>query len=164
MRPPRVVTLDPANSRCRRWLRMLRWLQLERAMRPLRVVVDEHTQDALQVTAVKDQQPVEALDADGSDEPLGDGVCLRRRHGRLHDADATAAEHLVERAGVLGVAVADQEARAVVCQVEAWDVGTGQALHGIDRLAEVPRPDRRWEPGQSRPEDVSDLLAMADDD
>jgi plasmid stabilization system protein ParE len=82
-------------------------------------VDDVDTQDALQVTAVKDQQPVEALRPDGSDEPLGDGVCLRCPHGRLDDADARAAEHLVEGARVLAVAVADQQARAMVGEVEA---------------------------------------------
>ena len=40
------------------------------------------------MAAVEDQQPVEALGADGSDEALGDGVCLRRPHRRLDDPDA----------------------------------------------------------------------------
>jgi hypothetical protein len=58
-------------------------------MRPLRVVVvDEDAQDAFEVAGVEDQQPVEAFGADGSDEPLGDGVCLRRLHRRLDDPDA----------------------------------------------------------------------------
>jgi hypothetical protein len=53
-----VTATDFAGSRCRRWLRALRRLEFERAMRPLRVVViDEDTQDALQVAAVEDQQP-----------------------------------------------------------------------------------------------------------
>jgi hypothetical protein len=89
-------------------------------MRPLRVVVlDEEAQDALEVAAVEDQQPVETFDADGSDETLGDGVCLRRPQRRLDDPDATAAEDLVEGAAVFAVAVADQEAHAVVGEVEA---------------------------------------------
>ena len=98
----------------------LRGLEVERAMRSLRVVVlDVDAQDALEVAAVEDQQPVEALAADGSDETLGDGVCLRRSHRRLDDPDASSAERLVERAAVLAVAVADQEAHALVREVEA---------------------------------------------
>jgi hypothetical protein len=41
------------------------------------VVVDVDAQDAVEEAAVDDQQPVDAFGADGSDEPLGDGVCLR---------------------------------------------------------------------------------------
>jgi hypothetical protein len=71
-----IAALDLADGWCRRWLPRLRWLELER-VRPLRVVVvDVDAQDALEVTAVEDQQPVEAFGADGSDEALGDGVCL----------------------------------------------------------------------------------------
>ena len=45
------------------------------ALRPLRVVVlDVGAQDVLEVSAVEDQQPVEAFGADGSDEPFCDGV------------------------------------------------------------------------------------------
>lgn len=47
----------------------------------------------------------------------------------------------------------------------AWTMGgAGQSLHGIDLLAELPRADCRWEPGQLRPDEVRDLLAMADGD
>jgi len=96
------------------------WLELERAVRPVPVVVlDEDTQDALEVTAVDDQQPVEALGADGSDEPLGDGVRLRGPHRRLDDPDAGAAKHVVEGAAVLAVAIADQQARVLVGEIEA---------------------------------------------
>ena len=82
-------------------------------------MIDVDAQDTVEVAAVEDQQPVQAFRADGSDEPLGNGVCLRRPHGRLDDPDAAAAEHLVEGAAVLAVAVADQQARALVCEVEA---------------------------------------------
>jgi hypothetical protein len=56
------------------------------------------------MAAVEDQQPVKTFGADGSDEALGDGVCLRRPHRRLDDPDTAAAEHLVELAAVLAVA------------------------------------------------------------
>jgi hypothetical protein len=51
-----VVALDRAGGGCRRWLLRLRWLELERAVRSLRVVVlDVDAQDALEVAAVEDQ-------------------------------------------------------------------------------------------------------------
>ena len=88
---------DFADGWCRRWLARLRWLQLERAVRPVLVVVlDVLAQDAFEVAAVEDQQPVQALGANGSDEPFGDGVRLRRSCRRLDDPDAVRAEHLVE--------------------------------------------------------------------
>ena len=89
-------------------------------MRPLGVVVvDVGVEHALEVTAVEDQQPVEALRADGSDEALRDRVRLRRPYRCLHDPDSPAAEDLVEGAAVLAVPVADQEAHALVDEVEA---------------------------------------------
>ena len=78
------------------------------------VVVDVDAEDAFEVTAVEDQQPVETLGAHSADEALGDRVRLRRPHRRLHDPDAFAAEHLVEGAAVLAVAVTDQEPNALV--------------------------------------------------
>jgi hypothetical protein len=53
-----VAAPDLADRR-RIWPLRFRRLQLERAMRPLRVVVvDEDAQHALEVAAVKDQEPV----------------------------------------------------------------------------------------------------------
>jgi hypothetical protein len=88
-------------------------------MRPLRVVVvNVGAQHALEVAAVDDQQPVKTLRTDGSDKALCDLVCLRRPDRRLHDPDLLAAEDLIEGAAVLAVAIADQEADALVGQVE----------------------------------------------
>jgi hypothetical protein len=51
-----VMALDRAGGGCRRWLARLRWLEVERAVRPLRVVMlDVDAQDALEVAAVEDQ-------------------------------------------------------------------------------------------------------------
>jgi hypothetical protein len=89
-------------------------------MRALRVVVvDVDAQHTLEVAAVEDQQPVDAFGADGSEEPLGDGVPLRRPHRSLHDPNPVAAEHLAEGAAVLVVAIADQQAHALVGEVDA---------------------------------------------
>jgi hypothetical protein len=77
---------------------------------PLAVVVlAVNAQDAFQVAAAEDQQPVETFGADGADEALGVGVRLGRAHGRAEYWDAFAAEHLVERGGELAVAVVEQE-------------------------------------------------------
>jgi hypothetical protein len=60
-----VVAFDRTDGSCRGWLLGLRWLELERAVRPLRVVVlDVGARDALEVAAVEDQEPVEAFAAD----------------------------------------------------------------------------------------------------
>jgi hypothetical protein len=66
-------------------------------MSPLAVVVvDVDAEDMLEVAAVEDQQPVEALTADGADEAFGDRVRLLRSHQRLDDPYAFAPQDLVE--------------------------------------------------------------------
>jgi hypothetical protein len=123
------------------WFRGLRWLEPKRAMWSLRVVVlDVDTQHAFEVAAVEDQQPVEALAADGSDETLGDGVCLRRSHRRLSRSGCQQCGTPRRRAAVLAVAVADQEPHALVRELEAevacllGDPGAG----GVRRAAGQP--------------------------
>ena len=74
----------------------------------MRVVVsDVDAEHVREVSAVEDQEPVEALAANGADEALGDGVRLRRAHRCLDDLDAFACEEGIEIACVLAVAVAD---------------------------------------------------------
>lgn len=46
----------------------------------------------------------------------------------------------------------------------AWRLGQGQNLYGIDLLIELPRADLWWSPGEPRPGDLRELLAMADED
>jgi hypothetical protein len=59
-----------------------RWCQRERAVWPVGVVVaDIDAQDALELPAAGDQEPVEAVAADGADPALGDRVRLRPRNG-----------------------------------------------------------------------------------
>jgi hypothetical protein len=56
------VATDLADGGCRRWLPRLRSLQLERAVRPVLVVVlDVLAQDAFELAAVEYQQPDQAL-------------------------------------------------------------------------------------------------------
>jgi len=66
--------------------------------------------DALEVAAADDQQPVEALPPQTADPALGVCSRLRRPHRRLDHTDALGAEDLVEVARELAVAVTDQEA------------------------------------------------------
>src|SRR3954451_8534599 len=62
------------------------------------------------VAAAADQEPVEAVAADGADPAFGERVCLRRAKRGADDLDAFAVEDLVEGATELAVTVVDQEA------------------------------------------------------
>src|SRR6266571_5650302 len=81
-------------------------------------MVDVDAEHAFEVASVEDQQPVEALRTDCSDEALRDCVRLRRSDRGFHDPDAFAAEDFVEGAAVLAVAVADEEADALFGEVK----------------------------------------------
>src|SRR5881396_3258435 len=78
-------------------------------MRPVGVVVvDVDAQDALELSAAADQEPVEALASDGADPSFGERVRRRCTKRGANDLDAFA-EDLVEGATELAVAVVDQE-------------------------------------------------------
>jgi hypothetical protein len=64
---------------------------------------------SLQLAPVEDQQTIEALAANGSDETLGERVRPRRPDGGLDDPHTVGAEHLVEAGGELGVSIPDEE-------------------------------------------------------
>ncbi len=83
------------------------------------VVLEVDAEDSFEVAAADDQEVVEAFGPGGADELLGVGVRLRRANGRVHDADAFAAEHLVERSREFAVAVVDQEAHPFEQAAEA---------------------------------------------
>jgi len=57
-----------------------------------------------------DQPSVGALRSHGAHKPLGVAVCSRSSGGGLHRVDALGGEHRIERCGVFGVSVADEEA------------------------------------------------------
>ena len=80
-------------------------------MRSLAVVVlDVDARDVFEVATAEDQQVVETLRSDGAGEALGVGVRLRRADRCVDDADAFAAEYVVEGSGEPAVAVVDQRA------------------------------------------------------
>jgi hypothetical protein len=70
----------PHQDRSRGWAgHRLRRLQLERAVRPLRVAVaDKLGQHGTEVRLVHDDQVIEALAPQGADDPLGDGDGVSR--------------------------------------------------------------------------------------
>ena len=65
----------------------------------------------LQVATPDDQQPIQALSSDRSNPPLGVGVRVGRLHRRQEHLDTLRAEHIVECAAELRVAVVDKEAQ-----------------------------------------------------
>jgi hypothetical protein len=90
----------------------------------VRVVMDHvGAEDAFEVTAAEDQQPVETLAADGADEALRVGVAFWRADRSVDDSDAFAAEDVVEGSGELAVAVVDQEPRPLEQPSEAEVAG-----------------------------------------
>ena len=79
----------------------------ERAVRPMLVaVLRVHVNDALEVAAAEDQQPVKACAPQACDPALGVRTSPRRPHGRPNHADARGAENLVEAARELRDAAA----------------------------------------------------------
>ena len=85
----------------------LRWFEPKRSVWAMLVVVlDVHPEDLLQVTTADDQQPVQALGADGTDPPLRVGVRVWRLDRRDEHLGALGAEHVVEPTTEFGVAVA----------------------------------------------------------
>lgn len=98
-------TISSFDGSAGRW-----WLRFERhrrteaqcAVRALMVVVlNEAAQDAHEVARPEDQQPVEALRADGSHEPLCVSICARRLKRREDHAGPVGSEHLTEFRGEL---------------------------------------------------------------
>ena len=114
-----------------------RWRQMERAVRPVRVVVvSEHAEDALEMAKVDDQEPVEAFGAGGAYEALGDRVCLRRSLRCLDDFDPFSGEDGVEVARELAVAIADQEPKPRRLLLERPRELAGSLRHpGASRIA-----------------------------
>jgi hypothetical protein len=65
---------------------LLRRCEAERAVRAAGVVVvDEGAERTFELAPAREQEPVEALDPDGTDQALGDGVRLRRAERRPGD-------------------------------------------------------------------------------
>jgi len=90
-------------------------LETERSVGSVLVVVPPvDAEHVLEVAAAEDEDPVEAVGADGPHPALGVGVRVGRLDGRADHGDALGAEHLVERAAELLVAVVDQESERLL--------------------------------------------------
>ena len=69
-------------------------------MRPMRVVVvDVDAKNTFKLSAAADQEPVEAVAADGAHPALGERVSLRRPEGGADDLDALASKRPRQRRG-----------------------------------------------------------------
>jgi hypothetical protein len=79
---------------------------LQRPMRTMGVVVGSiDLEDLLEMAALDDQQPVQALSADRVNPPLRVGVRVGGLHGGVEHLGALGPEHVVEAAGELRVTV-----------------------------------------------------------
>ena len=74
------------------------------------VMINAHREDTLDVTRIEHEQPIKAFGTNGSNESLRDRVRLWRLDRRTNDANPRTLKHLVEAAGELAVAIANQEA------------------------------------------------------
>jgi hypothetical protein len=89
------------------WDGWIRRLQRERPVRTVGVIVlHVDPQPLLEGAAPEDQQPAQALGPHPSDPPLRVGVSVRSLHRRDQHLGSLGAEHVVETAGELRVAVA----------------------------------------------------------
>jgi hypothetical protein len=86
------------------------------------------------VSASEDEDPVEAVAADGTDPALGERVGVRRSYGRADHLDPLAAKDLVEGAAELGVAIVDQQLELLRLLAQLHDE--------VARLLRDPRPVR----------------------
>lgn len=74
------------------------------------VMVDEDANDLLEMLAVEDQEPIQALRANRPYEPFPDTVRLRRAKRRANDLDPIALENAVKTLDELLIPIANQEA------------------------------------------------------
>ena len=74
------------------------------------VMVDVDAEHLLELSPSDDQDPVEAVAADGADAALGERVRVRRPERCADDLDAVALEDLVEDTAELAVSVVNQTA------------------------------------------------------
>jgi hypothetical protein len=89
----------------------------------------------LEVAAVDDQDPVEALAAEGADPTLGVRIRIRGSDGRPGNPHALAAEDLVEGAAELTVAIVKEKAEGLF--------PVGQVHQQVARLLCDPAPPRK---------------------
>jgi hypothetical protein len=83
-------------------------------MGPMAVVMSgEDVKDMLELLVVHDQEPVQALRANGPHEPLRHAVCLRRTKRRANDLNSIAPEHPIEALREFLIPLANQKLHGV---------------------------------------------------
>jgi len=107
-------------------------LLAEGPVRPVGVVViSVFAEDLVKMSLAGDADAVGALAPDAGDPPLADRVRPRRLNGCCDDPHAGRGEDRVERIGVLGISVPDQELQAVGALAEIHERVPG-LLRGPD--------------------------------
>jgi hypothetical protein len=123
----------------------------------------------LEVAAAEDEDPVEAVSADGADPSLSVGVRVRCLHWSPDHLQALGAEHLVEGVAELRVAIVDQEPEGcsspscmarlrACCAVQAPSGLDVQATYSIRRLASAMK-NRHVDPLQKRRLDGAEVAS-----
>jgi hypothetical protein len=121
--------------------------EVERAVWPVLVVMAAvDVEHVLEVTPPEDQDPVEAIGAEGAHPPFGVGVRVRRLDRRANHLDALGSEHGVEGVAELRVSIVDEKPERLVapscmtklraCWVTQRPSGFEvEAMHSIRRVA-----------------------------
>jgi hypothetical protein len=99
------------------------------------VVPSVDPKDLLKVAAADDQQPVQALGADGPNPPFGEGVRVGRLHRRHKHVHIFRSEHVIEPTAELRVPIAHKKAHAVApllqCEQQVAGLLVTQAALGL---------------------------------
>src|SRR5215467_7448920 len=87
----------------------IRRREVQAAVSPMSVVmIDEFGEDALEVTRIQDQQPIEALGTNGADESFCDPICRRRLNRRPDDSNTNALKHLIKASREFAIVIAHE--------------------------------------------------------
>jgi hypothetical protein len=145
------------------------WLPAEGAVRPVGVVViDVFAEDVVEMSPPGDEDPVGALAPCAGDPALADRVRPRRPYRRLDNPHVGRGEDGVERVGVLGVPVSDQELQAVgslaevhegvpglLCRPGGGRVGSDAGQ--VDAAVVVPGDEQHVEPAEEDGVDMEEV-------
>src|SRR5215470_15253530 len=77
------------------------------------VVVTEHREDALEVTGIENQKPVEAFRTNCPHESFGDPVRMWGLDRCPNDSDSRTLEHVVKGSGKFSVVIANQDTNRI---------------------------------------------------
>src|SRR4029077_12137090 len=94
----------------RRWVASLWWQEVQRTVPSMLVVVlPVDAEHVFEMPSTEDEDPVEAIGANGANPALGVSICVRRLDRRADHSDAFAPEDLIEGVVELRVAVVNEE-------------------------------------------------------